>query len=77
MGTHNVTVEITRTKNEALSAKAICGQSTRRSTMSARGPHDHPIEQATKDVSDFAERLAKEVAGIEQSRLNLDKILSD
>lgn len=74
VGEHTVSVEITRLANDALRAVATIGQIKREKTLHSQGPHDHPIAQAQKEVDDFAQRIAEEAAGAEQSRLNLDAI---
>ena len=74
-GPHHVEVDIRRHAHDILSVTATCGITViPNRKMHAQGPHNHPAEQAAKDVDAFCERIAKEAAGKEQARLHLDSI---
>lgn len=72
---HHVEVEISRgSPSHVVNFHAKCGETDVHAKLNMQVTHEHTAEQAQKDLDDFAERLAKEAAGREHSRLLLGSI---
>ncbi|HZT71217.1 MAG TPA: hypothetical protein VFC10_15915 [Terriglobia bacterium] len=64
LGEYEVTVDIQRNghKHDELDFIAACGDKTVTGRMTVTGGHEKTREQLDKDIRDFANRLALEVA---------------